>query len=168
MNKKEIMKKAVALAKTMVGDWVARMALALKTVWAEVKKMGEKVLPALKGTEKQVKWANEIRQAIVTFVEEEVKQYISMIDEKKLLKKAQDERRNEVKKQALEALEAFSNTIEATFWIENFRDNCHYGKVLEGSKRTILEVFGDKFFTLGTWEVFLTRVYGKRFFPGIW
>ena len=32
MNKKEIMKKAVALAKTMVGDWVARMALALKTV----------------------------------------------------------------------------------------------------------------------------------------
>ena len=166
MNKKEIMKKAVALAKTMVGDWVARMALALKTVWAEVKKMG--VLPALKGTEKQVKWANEIRQAIVTFVEEEVKQYISMIDEKKLLKKVQDERRNEVKKQALEALEAFSNTIEATFWIENFRDNCRYGKVLEGSKRTILEVFGDKFFTLGTWEVFLTRVYGKRFFPGIW
>ena len=168
MNKKEIMKKAVALAKTMVGDWVARMALALKTVWAEVKKMGEKVLPTLKGTEKQVKWANEIRQAIVAFVEEEVKQYISMIDEKKLLKKAQDERRNEVKKQVLEALEAFSNTIEATFWIENFRDNCRYGKVLEGSKRTILEVFGDKFFTQGTWEVFLTRVYGKRFFPGLW
>lgn len=37
MNKREIMKKAVALAKTFVGDWVARMALALRKVWATVK-----------------------------------------------------------------------------------------------------------------------------------
>ncbi|BBW99028.1 hypothetical protein [Geobacillus subterraneus] len=37
MNKREIMKKAVELAKQMVGDWVARMALALKKVWAEAK-----------------------------------------------------------------------------------------------------------------------------------
>lgn len=37
MNKREIMKKAVELAKQMVGDWVARMALSLKKVWAEAK-----------------------------------------------------------------------------------------------------------------------------------
>ena len=37
MNKREIMKKAVELAKQMIGDWVARMALALKKVWAEAK-----------------------------------------------------------------------------------------------------------------------------------
>ena len=37
MNKRQIMKKAVELAKQMVGDWIARMALALKKVWAEAK-----------------------------------------------------------------------------------------------------------------------------------
>jgi hypothetical protein len=37
MTAKEIMKKAVKLAKTFVGDWVARMALALKFVWREAK-----------------------------------------------------------------------------------------------------------------------------------
>ena len=39
MNKREIMKKAVELAKQMIGDWVARMALALRMVWAEAKKV---------------------------------------------------------------------------------------------------------------------------------
>ena len=37
MNKKFIMKKAVAMARKMEGDWQARMALALKKVWAMVK-----------------------------------------------------------------------------------------------------------------------------------
>lgn len=41
MNKKFIMKKAVAMARKMEGDWTARMALALKTVWAIVKKAQE-------------------------------------------------------------------------------------------------------------------------------
>jgi hypothetical protein len=37
MDKRKIMKKAVELAKQMIGDWAARMALALKKVWAEAK-----------------------------------------------------------------------------------------------------------------------------------
>lgn len=37
MNKKFIMKKAVAMARKMEGDWNARMALALKAVWKMVK-----------------------------------------------------------------------------------------------------------------------------------
>ena len=41
MNKKFIMKKAVAMAKKMEGDWTARMSLALKAVWAIVKKAKE-------------------------------------------------------------------------------------------------------------------------------
>src|SRR5690606_3782488 len=41
MNKKFIMKKAVAMAKKMEGDWNARMALALKEVWRMVKKAQE-------------------------------------------------------------------------------------------------------------------------------
>lgn len=39
MDKRKIMKKAVELARTMVGDWIARMSLALKMVWAEAKKV---------------------------------------------------------------------------------------------------------------------------------
>lgn len=39
MDKRKIMKKAVELARTMIGDWIARMALALKMVWAEAKKL---------------------------------------------------------------------------------------------------------------------------------
>src|SRR5690625_3254972 len=42
MTKKEIMTKAVELAKKMKGDWIARMALALRTVWAIAKKKAEK------------------------------------------------------------------------------------------------------------------------------
>jgi len=33
MNKKQVMQMAVKLAKQMEGDWIARMALALKTAW---------------------------------------------------------------------------------------------------------------------------------------
>lgn len=35
---KKVMVKAVAMAKKMEGDWIARMALALKAAWAMVKK----------------------------------------------------------------------------------------------------------------------------------
>lgn len=38
IDKKEVMKNAVKLAKKMEGDWVARMKMALKTVWAMIKK----------------------------------------------------------------------------------------------------------------------------------
>lgn len=38
INKKEVMKNAVKLAKKMEGDWQARMKMALKTIWAMIKK----------------------------------------------------------------------------------------------------------------------------------
>ncbi|CAM2952412.1 hypothetical protein PASE110613_09190 [Paenibacillus sediminis] len=38
-----VMKEAVVLARTYEGDWVARMALALKTVWARIKEGVKKV-----------------------------------------------------------------------------------------------------------------------------
>ena len=39
---KKVMRKAVKLAKKMTGDWIARMALALKIAWREVKEMAKK------------------------------------------------------------------------------------------------------------------------------
>src|SRR5690625_2978040 len=47
MTKREIMTKAVEMARKMKGDWIARMALALKTVWAIAKKKVEKFETAL-------------------------------------------------------------------------------------------------------------------------
>lgn len=41
INKKGVMQQAVRLAKTFEGDWQARMKLALKTVWAMIKKEEE-------------------------------------------------------------------------------------------------------------------------------
>lgn len=41
MTKREIMLKAVARAKKMEGDWIARMKMALKLVWAIAKKAVE-------------------------------------------------------------------------------------------------------------------------------
>lgn len=41
MNRKFIMKKAVAMARKMEGDWQARMALALKAAWAMIKQAKE-------------------------------------------------------------------------------------------------------------------------------
>jgi len=55
MDKRQIMKKAVELAKQMVGDWVARMALALKKVWAEAKAVVANEIGAIKEGYKVVK-----------------------------------------------------------------------------------------------------------------
>ena len=51
MDKRKIMKKAVELAKQMIGDWVARMALALKMVWAEAKKVVANEIGAINAKE---------------------------------------------------------------------------------------------------------------------
>lgn len=73
VNLKKVMKKAHKLAKKMVGDYAARLALALRQVWKEVRNV---VLPELKGTEKQVKWANDIRDIYIKNIPV-VKQFIT-------------------------------------------------------------------------------------------
>ncbi|OOE05012.1 hypothetical protein BO219_06395 [Anoxybacillus kestanbolensis] len=132
MNKKEIMKKAVALAKTMVGDWVARMALALKTVWAEVKKMGEKVLPALKGTEKQVTWANDIRNKLIPIVEKNVDIFITKLENAEFFEKKDDAYRAKKKEEIKAAFNEFINKDHADYWIYFTQTNViHRGRIDE-------------------------------------
>ncbi|URJ36632.1 hypothetical protein MF625_001051 [Paenibacillus polymyxa] len=43
-----VMKEAVVLARTFTGDWIARMALALKTVWRKIKAKGAKTMETVK------------------------------------------------------------------------------------------------------------------------
>ena len=118
MNKREIMKKAVSLAKTFVGDWVARMALALKIVWAEAKKMVK--MPELKGTAKQVAWANDIREKAVAVLDEMVKEYVAKLENGEAFPKKDDAYRAEKKANLLEAFDALLNVAEAKVWIELF------------------------------------------------
>lgn len=143
MNKKEIMKKAVALAKTMVGDWVARMALALKTVWAEVKKMSEKVLPTLKGTEKQVAWANDIRNKLIPVVEKNVDMFITKLEKAEFFEKKDDIYRTQKKEEILAALNEFKNKDRADYWIHFAQTNAlHRGRIDEGC---LLYMFSEQF-----------------------
>ncbi|UYL93719.1 hypothetical protein NIIg32_gp65 [Parageobacillus phage vB_PtoS_NIIg3.2] len=123
MNKREIMKKAVALAKTFIGDWVARMALALKIVWAEAKKMVKKVLPELKGTAKQVAWANDIREKAIAVLDEMAKEYASKLENGEVFSNKDDDYRAEKKANLFEAFDALLNVSEAKTWIELFGVN---------------------------------------------
>lgn len=54
---KKVMKRAVELAREMTGDWVARMALALKQAWKEVKEAVENMKDVVIEA-KANEWAN--------------------------------------------------------------------------------------------------------------
>lgn len=62
---KKIMKRAHELARQMEGHYAARLSLALREAWKEAKEVEKTKLPALIGSEKQIKWAEEIRQVVI-------------------------------------------------------------------------------------------------------
>jgi len=65
--RRNIMKRAHQIAKNLEGDYRARMSLALRQAWKEVKKVDKKVeLVRLTGTEKQIAWAEDIRKANIS------------------------------------------------------------------------------------------------------
>lgn len=139
---RKIMKKAHELARKMVGDYAARLTLALRQVWKELKNM---ILPELKGTDKQVKWANDIRKIFVEnvdaalemakkLIEEEIeseKEYVRNNKNKddkearyyvkkaeRLIPKLEEEYGNLIKT----AKSVATEKTEAKFWIENFKN----------------------------------------------
>lgn len=73
----EIMRRAHQLAKQMEGDYQARLALGLRIAWAEYKGGAEveKGFPQMEGSEKQVKWAEDIRAALARCWEELMQEY---------------------------------------------------------------------------------------------
>lgn len=68
-NLKEVMTRAHKLAKTFTGNYQARLSLALKIAWASVEKGAKHVLE-LTGSEKQIKWAESIREKLYAKIEE--------------------------------------------------------------------------------------------------
>lgn len=65
INIRQVMKRAVELAKTMIGDWVARMALALRQAWKEAKEVVTNEVGAIKLGENEK--ALKIGKHVVTF-----------------------------------------------------------------------------------------------------
>lgn len=80
MTKREMMIRAHGLAKTMVGNYSARLALALRQLWASLKK-GVATVVELIGSEKQVKWANDIREKFMADVAK-LEEFSSYLEEK--------------------------------------------------------------------------------------
>ena len=69
---RRIMVRAHELARGMEGDYQARLALALRIAWKEERGKEEvKIeMKELKGSEKQVKFANDIKEAVLEIVEQ--------------------------------------------------------------------------------------------------
>lgn len=77
----KIMKRAHQLAKQMEGDYTARLSISLRQAWKEAKEMEVK-LPELKGSAKQIAWADEIRTAVIENKEEALNMVRKVADKK--------------------------------------------------------------------------------------
>jgi hypothetical protein len=153
MNKHEIMKKAVELAKKMQGDWVARMALALKTVWKAVKAMSKKVLPALKGTVKQVKWAEDIRTKVIPVVEEAVQKFVAKLENGEVFAKKDDAYRMAKKEELKAAFDEYTLQEKAEYWINiAITDAFRKGEVV--NKNIIIDMFAENHLKLRLKDAF--------------
>src|SRR5690554_3166569 len=69
---RRIMVRAHQIAKGFEGDYQARLSLALRQAWKEERGKEEVriEMKELKGTEKQVKYANDIKEAVLEIIEQ--------------------------------------------------------------------------------------------------
>lgn len=106
------MNKAVELAKKFEGDWVARMKMALKMAWALIKKGVGK----MKGTDKQVKWAEDIKKKVATWNEWTKENILSTLTHKNQARLDKDIASFE------NHMDEIMENDEAAFWINNFKN----------------------------------------------
>lgn len=118
MTKKELMKKAHQMTKEIKAqypevDYKFQFGLCLSfLINKEETEMEEK---KLEGSEKQVKWATEIREVVVECAKKDVEKAQARYNEK------QNKVRANKLNTAKETLETLGNETSAKFFIENFR-----------------------------------------------
>ena len=127
---KQVMKRAVELAKKMVGDWIARMALALRQAWKEAKTLVAnergsvgRELAQLKGSKKQIAWAEDIRKKAIEEIQNVIEEEAEWI-EKTNYEEEKARVRNNVSK-----LEVFLEKVKAesdSTWFINNRDKFNW------------------------------------------
>ena len=115
--KKQIMKRAWEIYRTLVGDRIAKLSMAMRMAWAEVKQTASKMV----GTAKQIAWAEDIKAMFI----ERVNQFVK------------ESRR-------AEAIELINAKTDAAWWIEN-RDIfalCKTGTAMKFIQTGIAPAFG--------------------------
>lgn len=117
MTKKELMKKAHQMTKEIKAqypevDYKFQFGLCLSFLMNEKEETME---VKLEGSEKQVKWATEIREVVVECAKNDVEKAQARYNEKQ--NKARANKLNTAK----ETLEMLENETSAKFFIENFR-----------------------------------------------
>ena len=109
--KRNIMRRAHQIAKNLEGDYRARMSLALRQAWKEVKKVE---LVKLTGTEKQIAWAEEIRKANISHLQDCLEGFE--------LRAARGDDFPEIRATLQKAIEGLmTQPTEAKWWIEHKR-----------------------------------------------
>lgn len=112
--KKNVMKRAHQIAKGLEGDYRARMSIALRQAWKEVKKVEKVELVKLTGTEKQIAWAEEIRKANISHLQDSLKDFE--------LRAARGDDFPEIRAALQKAIEGLmTQPTEAKWWIEHKR-----------------------------------------------
>ena len=109
--RRNVMMRAHQIAKGLEGDYRARMSLALRQAWKEAKKVE---LVKLTGTEKQIAWAEEIRKANISHLQDSLKDFE--------LRAARGDDFPEIRAALQKAIEGLmTQPTEAKWWIEHKR-----------------------------------------------
>jgi|SRR5690625_2917560 len=128
VNMKEVMTNAVKLAREMEGDWTVRMKIALKIAWNNIKKGAKKVMEFI-GSEKQVKWANDVYAKSIEKVEEIIegmKKYAARTKGTKM-----------TYEQYIKFVNEMKQIKEASFWIDHFGYAKTYTEVANGLNKYV-------------------------------
>ena len=152
--KSNIFKKAHELTKNIIkkGDnYRATFKLCLSFVYSQIKKGVVKMIE-LKGTEKQVKWANDIREKVFEY-EEELLRYLEDNSSKKVM-----QRKKKVVDYAYEKLRASDDSVSI---IMNFKSAFEEIKKIEEYKKYLSEK-GEEFNPRG-----YMRIIDKIFSAGL-
>lgn len=115
--KSNIFKKAHELTKKIIkaGDnYKATFRLCLTFVYSQIKK-GVNKMVELKGTEKQIKWAEDIRKELVETLE-----LVKELDIKRKTRK--NKSFEESSKKVDSAIDFMSNQTDSKFFIDNYKD----------------------------------------------
>lgn len=92
-----------------VSEYIAE---SMKIVWNTIKK-GVGIMEEMKGTEKQVKWANDIRERVITLQDWVMENTKDVKTSKK---------RPEAKEIVINEMNEVLNNNDAKFWIDNFQN----------------------------------------------
>lgn len=146
--KKQIMKRAWEIAKEgqkkFGGKVKEYFAIALKLAWKEVKSAMEKA--QLKGTPKQVAWAEAIRENVITYIETCFDKGLEWFE----AREAKNERIARTKKEGIEQFKEIQKMLysqsDAKYWIDNWQANYKKDwKISEGISYMLWKLGEDEY-----------------------